>query len=324
MIAEGGLFLGTRTCIMMIAEIHSPKEGGHMSWKSLLAIPVSILFLFASGCNLPGGTVTTIATNPPVAVPLNTQVAEVVASTQAAQTALANGVAASLTAMPTNTPQFTFTPSLTPTQTFTLTPGVTTVSVSVNTFCRTGPGDPYDILGTLPVGQTAEVVGRSATNDFWIIKLPPQGINCWLWGQYATVTGNSSGLSVINPPPSPTPAGSFKVLYSSVQTCSTSYGIKFQITNNGSVTWESNKVKVTDNTTSETGTVSYDTFPNYSSSDCSLISSDANLGPGEVGTTSIFGFSTDPTDDSFTATIRVCSLNGLAGICMEKTISFAP
>jgi hypothetical protein len=198
------------------------------------------------------------------------------------------------------------------------------VSVSVNTYCRSGPGDPYTILGVFSVGQTGEVVGHSPLNDNWIIKLPPNGTTCWLWTQYATVKGNTAGLPVVNPPPSPTPAGSFNVAYSSTQTCSSGFGIKFQITNNGSVSWESNQVKATDNSTSVTETIANDTFPNYKSSDCSLISADQNLDPGESGTTSVFGFSTNPAGHNLTATIRVCSQNGLAGICLEKTISFTP
>ena len=138
------------------------------------------------------------------------------------------------------------------------------------------------------------------------------------------MTGNTSGLPLVSPPPTPTPAGSFKVAYSSFQTCSSGYGIKFQINNNGSLSWESNKITATDANASATETASYDTFPNYNSSNCSLISSIMNLDPGESGTTSVFGFLTDPTGDNFTATIRVCSKNGLAGICLEKTISFTP
>jgi len=289
--------------------------------NKFLTSAVLILLMITSACNLPVGTGgTTQAT----AVPLNTQVAEVVASTEAAQTALANAVAASLAAMPTNTPQFTFTPSLTPTLTFTFTPTVPMVSVSVNTNCRSGPGDPYSILGVLSVGQSAQVVGQNTQIGYWIINLPTVGGTCWLWNQYATVTGNSAGLPVVNPPPSPTPAGSFKVAYSSYQTCSSGYGIKFQITNDGSLTWESNQVTATDANASATETASYDTFPNYNSSDCSLISSIMNLGPGETGTTSVFGFPGLPTGHNFSATIKVCSQNGLAGICMEKTINFKP
>jgi len=286
------------------------------------------LLVFASACNLPGGqaapnATAPNATNPPGAVPVNTQVAQLVAETQAAQTAVANAMAASLTAMPTNTPQFTFTPSLTPTLTYTFTPTVPTVSVSTNTNCRTGPGEPYAILGVLMVGQTAEVVGRSAVND-WIIKLTPAGPTCWLSNLYATVTGNTAGLPIINPPPTPTPPGSFTVAYSSTQTCPSGYGIKFQIINNGSQSWESNQVKATDQTASVTKTAQYDNFPNYSSSDCSLLSASENLDPGEKGTTSVFGFSANPAGHNFSATIRVCSQNGLAGVCLEKTISFKP
>jgi hypothetical protein len=114
------------------------------------------------------------------------------------------------------------------------------------------------------------------------------------------------------------------VVYSSYQTCSSGYGIKFQISNNGSLSWESNQVTVTDANASATETASYDTFPNYNSSDCSLISSIMNLDPGESGTTSVFGFGANPAGHNFTATIKVCSQNGLAGICLSKTISFTP
>ena len=78
-----------------------------------------------------------------------------------------------------------------------------TVTVSVNTNCRTGPGDDYPIVGALVVGQTAEVVGRSASSDNWIVKLPGKTTTCWLWGYYATVTGSTSGLPIVAPPPIP-------------------------------------------------------------------------------------------------------------------------
>jgi hypothetical protein len=302
-----------------------------MSRKIIITMPAAILLVFVSACNLPAGNVVVSGTtpaitvpNPATTVPINTQVAQMVASTQAAQTALANAVAASLTALPTNTPQFTFTPSLTPTMTFTFTPSVAMVTVSANTYCRTGPGDPYAILGVLSVGQSAEVVARSAQNDSWIIKLPPNNTTCWLWNQYATVTGNTAGLPVLNPPPTPTPAGSFIVAFSSKQTCAVGFGLKFQITNNGSLSWESNQVSATFLSSSITKTAQYDTFPNYNSSGCGLISSALNLDPGESGTTSVFGFGSNPSGHNFTATIKVCSQNGLAGVCLSKTISFTP
>jgi hypothetical protein len=82
--------------------------------------------------------------------------------------------------------------------------GNPTVRVSKDTNCRTGPGDPYPSIGSLMIGETAEVVGRSPGGDFWIIKNPDDiGGTCWLWTNYATVTGGTSNLPVIQPPPLP-------------------------------------------------------------------------------------------------------------------------
>jgi hypothetical protein len=95
--------------------------------------------------------------------------------------------------MPTSTQALTDTPppSLTPSETATFTPSVVTLGVSGNTNCRTGPGMVYDLLDALLVGQTAEVVGRDAAGENWVIKPPSNPARtCWLWGRYATVSGS--------------------------------------------------------------------------------------------------------------------------------------
>jgi uncharacterized protein YgiM (DUF1202 family) len=69
-----------------------------------------------------------------------------------------------------------------------------TVRVSVGTNCRTGPGKAYFIVGGLRVGETAEVVGKKTSYNYWIIKNPDASGDCWLWGYYATVAGNTSNL----------------------------------------------------------------------------------------------------------------------------------
>ena len=74
------------------------------------------------------------------------------------------------------------------------------VSVSATTNCRTGPGSDYDVVFTMNPGSTAQVVGKDTPDDYWIID-DPAGGTCWLWGQYATVNGDTSGL-----PDYPTPA----------------------------------------------------------------------------------------------------------------------
>ena len=248
------------------------------------------------------------------------QIGLAVTQTFDAQTQIAQAVQQTLAAMVTDTP------AVPPSPTFTFTPEVPRVSVSVETNCRSGPGTAYDKLGVLLVGQTAEVVGRSASSDNWIIKLPSNpAIICWLWGYYATVSGNTSGLTVYTPPPTPTPAVTFNVVYYAIENCGGGiWGIKLQITNNGSLTWESIRVTATDQTTTQSNTVDWNSFLNYNVSGCALISEDQNLEAGEVGYHTTDTFAVNPAGHNFMATIRVCSLNGLAGTCLDKTITFTP
>jgi hypothetical protein len=111
------------------------------------------------------------------------------------------------TPAPIDTPTITLTPSptLTPTNTLTPTQDKPMASVSVDTNCRTGPGKQYDIIGALLTGETAEVIGKSADGQYWIIKNPDRSGECWLWAYYADVTGPTAALPVVTQPPTPTP-----------------------------------------------------------------------------------------------------------------------
>ena len=166
------------------------------------AVIISAAFLiFASACHLPRAAAVSGA-NPDATLSLQTQIAQALASTATAQAALAEAVDSTLAARITDTPQFTFTPSDTPTPTFTLqlAVGAPMVSVSVDTNCRMGPGTPYENIGSLMAGESAEVVGRGPGADFWVIMNPDSLGTCWIWGQYATVTGDTSKLPVVYPP----------------------------------------------------------------------------------------------------------------------------
>lgn len=145
---------------------------------------LSLLLVAAlSACNLPSGE--DLTPTPDLALTV---------------TALAQpqGTATPSLPLDTATPAFTAGPESTPT------PSVPTVTVSTNTNCRTGPSTQYELIGGLNVGQSAEVVGKSTSTGYWIIRTPGGG-TCWLWGQFATVSGNTANLPEYPTPATPTP-----------------------------------------------------------------------------------------------------------------------
>ncbi len=182
-----------------------------------LPLFVVILFLVLVACDVVMGTPVIPSTGVPPIDP-QVQIEQAVAATLAMQTQIALSVQQTLAGMvpvaldPTLTPALTQSPDFTQTasQTSTLIPSFTPagvwVRVSLETNCRTGPGTVYDKLGLVRPGETAEAIGRSASSDNWIVRLPSNpAITCWLWAQWTSVTGDSSSLPIITPPPSPTP-----------------------------------------------------------------------------------------------------------------------
>jgi len=157
-------------------------------FKPRLALFVYVLLIAAlSACNLPSSQPTEMPT-PDLILTVTAQ-------------------AALLLQPATVQAQFTSAPGFTPTPQFTSTPTVPMASVSQNTNCRIGPGTQYDLIDSLLVGQTSEVVGRSSgAPNYWIIKRVNGAGTCWLWGEYATVSGNTANLSDYPVPPTPTPS----------------------------------------------------------------------------------------------------------------------
>jgi uncharacterized protein YraI len=105
----------------------------------------------------------------------------------------------------TATPEPTATATLASTPAFTDTPGRIIVTVSANTNCRSGPGINYSNEGALTVGQQADVLGKSTATGYWIIDNPVGAGTCWLWGEHATITGDTASLQEYDVPPTTIP-----------------------------------------------------------------------------------------------------------------------
>ena len=160
--------------------------------KTILSLTF-VLVLLLQACNLPSNA------------PDQTPTPDALLAAQMTITALA-GQATPTQALPTfpAPPTLTATPAFTPTTAFTSTPSFAYVTLSEGTNCRTGPSDDYPIVGALIVGQVAEIVGRQRSGTSWyVVRLPGTTSTCWLWTNWATVTGVTSGLPIIDPPPIP-------------------------------------------------------------------------------------------------------------------------
>jgi hypothetical protein len=298
-----------------------------------LLVFASILTL--SACNLPNGG--TAPGTPDIAG----TVAAKVAIEQAAQTMVAQTLSAAapiVPAVPTNTntveaPAETFTPSLTPTITLTPTPEGVFLTVSQDTYCRFGaPYSSFKIITTVKIGQKVEVIARNPENDSYYVRNPyDANSTCWLYGKYATVTGNAAGLivSTMNPTPTPTltptPAVGFSVNYVSLETCPPQYAFKLFIKNTGPSIWQSISITGSDTVTAFAINHSSNTFKEYSG--CSVGVAQGDLTPGEssyVLNVSPGQFNYDPTGHNISITVTLCSLDGGAGTCKSIPLSFTP
>jgi hypothetical protein len=141
---------------------------------------------------------------------LEKTIAAGIAQTQTMQSGMENGVEATLTALAAENAQAA-SPNASATLSqaapiVTTTTGNVSVTVSVNTWCNKGPGSVYDRVFIFYVGQTAKVIGKDQYGNYWVIEKPDNpAVTCWLWGKYATITGDPNTLPVIPAPPTPTP-----------------------------------------------------------------------------------------------------------------------
>jgi hypothetical protein len=211
---------------------------------------------------------------------------------------------------------------------FTATPLVPQISVSVPTNCRIGPGKVYEMVGALLVGETAQIYARDPTGMYWYIRNPDSETDfCWVWGEYATLSGNTSFLPIYTPPPTPTPtltstpAPAFDVSYEDLVACS-GWWPEIKLKNTGAITFRSIGIIMKDTVTSNSSSNITDGFEDHP--DCSSAFSKNTLLPGKSVTVSAPGFPYNPTGHELRATITLCSYTGQNGICITKTVTFTP
>jgi hypothetical protein len=289
-----------------------------------ILLSVTILLIVSLACGLPsipitGPTVPTLDSNN-----LGTVIARTMESalTQTAVAAMPINLANSQTAAITLTPTFTPSATLSPTPVYTATPLVPMISVSVDTNCRVGPGQVYDRVGALLVGETTEVFGRDPTARYWYVRNPDKDNQyCWLWTEYATVVGNVSALPFYTPPPTPTPPPSFEAAYGGLEECS-GWWVDIELKNTSSVAFKSVSISVRDLGTDADISLYADRFTAID--DCVGSTTRDTLEPGQSLTVSTPAFAYDPDGHKLRATITLCSAPGQKGACVTNVIKFSP
>ncbi len=159
-----------------------------------------LLIASVLACNLPGA-----ATQPALSV--NDQAATAIAGTLTAQARNASKITITATFSPA--PQATSTVVITstigPTATITPTYSVPMLTLREQTNCRVGPGLSYDILFAYVKGVEREIIGHYAQENYWLVKAPESVTGeCWIWGEYAEISGSYWVVPELTPPPTAT------------------------------------------------------------------------------------------------------------------------
>lgn len=303
--------------------------------RVVLTALVFTIILILTACNLPTGA--TQGGTPDIAGTVAAKVAiEQAAQTMVAQTLSAANPDAGQVSTSTNTiqapPESTFTPSLTPTITLTPTPEGVFLTVSQDTYCRFGaPYSSFKVITTVRSGQKVEVIARNPENDSFYVKNPYEANStCWLYGKYATVTGNAAGLAVatMHPTPTPTftptPSNDFSVNYVGLESCLPNYAFKLFIKNTGASIWQYESITGSDTVTSFAINHASNTFKEYAGCAAGVTQDDLTTGESSYVLNIPGFFNYDPTGHLINITVKLCSQDNGLGTCLSKALSFTP
>ncbi|MDX1378204.1 MAG: SH3 domain-containing protein [Anaerolineales bacterium] len=275
-----------------------------------------VLLIASLACVLPGAP--TLAPLDPNAA--NTSIAQTVSARQT-MSVLNNPATPTFTNAP-ETPTLTAEPTFSPEPDFTPTSGTPMISVSVDTNCRVGPGAIFERVGILLVGETAEIVGREPRGEYWYIRNPDEGAEfCWVWGEYATITGNTLPLLYLSPPPPP--SASLGLSFEKLETCN-NYWTDFRLENKSGVVFRSMSITLTDTDTDPVTIVAQSANGFTNSDACSGPVTTPTLVSGGFVTVSSPQLPYNPSGHAMVVKITVCTNENQAGTCITQELNFKP
>lgn len=237
-------------------------------------------------------------------------------------------VTETFTPIPTNTGA---TATEAPTFTLTVTPGPIDVEISVSrpTNCRTGPGKAYEIAGTLLVGETAKVIARDPNGEYWYIPNPDPGVEfCWVWGEYATLTGNALLVPAFTPPPTATstvtalPSLEFKLKGNGLESCSGAWWMKIEVSNASNYAFSSLKIEMRDKDKNVYRVTSSNGFASRIA--CGPYKTSEQIAPGASFVVDGANFDYNIHGHPLETFVTMCTEKELKGVCTTRKINLFP
>jgi len=208
--------------------------------------------------------------------------------------------------------------------------GYPMIIVSKEMNCREGTSTSFPKVGILEAGSQTEVFGMDINRQYFLIRNPdnPQDF-CWIWGYYATPLGETTNLPLFTPMPTPMstltpdPPADFYTIYTKLDACVGWY-LELKIWNTGNTVWSSGSLVARDLVTkAETPVRVSNQFEDWMGcTSTSLIQND--LAPGESGSIHTHDFIDNPRGHTILVMVTLCTLNGLAGTCLTKDVTFTP
>ncbi len=290
-----------------------------------ISLTVALLFIAAftlSACQ--GGTT-------PVAPIEQSDLQTLVAGTlTAAAVEMQQTMTAAVTPTETIAPTLTETATLPPTDT--PTKEVVSITLSGNTNCRRGASTYFPVITVIPAGSVVEVIARNPESDYFFVRAAESDTGgCWIWKEFASVTGNLESLAVYTPVPTPLPTATntpppganFTAQFAGITACETGYGAHFNITNTGSSTLQSIRIKI-----GSLLSFNFNDFAQWSHGGRLDPLAELTSGKSMIVTTCVKGkegpFDTIPSGQIISAEITVCLNDNLTGACSTQSLEFKP
>ena len=69
--------------------------------------------------------------------------------------------------------------------------------------CRSGPGQEWEVVSTIPSGTITEIKGRTVDTSWWYVSDPMKTINdsfCWVAYEVVDTAGNLNIIPIVEPP----------------------------------------------------------------------------------------------------------------------------